>query len=77
MWIVTFFKQIRDSLTPNTPSPLSPSPSLNLTPFTPCPLFPLSKLERGLGGEAITQRGTGGEVVAVRQRKKKKRGALS
>jgi len=24
----------------------------NLTPFTPCPLFPLSKMERGLGGEA-------------------------
>jgi len=23
----------------------------NLTLFTPCPLFPLSKLERGTGGE--------------------------
>jgi len=26
---------------------------LNLTPFTPCPLFPLSKLERGPGGEVV------------------------
>jgi len=26
-------------------------PQFSLTPFTPCPLFPLSKLERGTGGE--------------------------
>ncbi len=40
MWILTFFKQIRDSLTPNTPSPL----------------FPLSKLESGTGGEVVVVR---------------------